>query len=253
MNVKKIRLACIIACTGIIITGCSLPMNTAEVNEAVKGVLQKIQDIDVGEVVIVQEDASESYETSATVAFKQYIGDEYSTRCAVYDTADGLSAMVTPQQDITYSRTTAGRYISTNPYLNRAGETALNIGTHFYIEYENKWYLCTGMLFQKESNECTQPEAVQTMEELLYKVCTPENYRKNVIEKNLDVDVKSIDTYVYNDELYIYIYDSYEQLKKVVNLDSRVIYAFDVWYAPEAVAKLQESYLPGGKPLEVVD
>lgn len=234
-------------CTVFLLTGCTLTAYTTDAPETLTSLMQKLESVEISDVIVTQEDAADSYATTATSAFLKYLGDAYSTRCTVYNTTDGLSTALKTKQTVTYSVTESGKYVKPNPYQKETGEKSFNLGEHYYLEYAGKWYFCTDILIQKEAVECTRPEADTTFYTLLNVVCTPENYRKNIIESSLAVDIKSIDTFVYNGEVYVYTYDGYGKLKQIINATTGEVYTFDVWYAPEDVATLIQECVQNNK------
>lgn len=240
---KRVITTCIalMMCFGT--TGCT-SIDTADVKKAVDEVTASLRDINVGDIVISQEASPEDFQGTATEKFLQHIGTAYSCRYSIYDSADGVKNAVTQAESVVYSCTDAGRYVSTNPYITVDGEKAYSLlSKHFFLESGNTWYACEGFLTTRNATQCDVPQEATLTEYLLKTVCTAENYRKNAVETNLSINIKCADAFLCDENVYIYIYDGYNNLSKIVNVTTGVAYAFDVWYAPEDVESMQQTYL----------
>lgn len=240
---KRILTACVVLALCVGTTGCT-SIDTADVKKAVDDVTASLRDINVSDIVISQEVSPEDFQGTATEKFLQHIGTAYSCRYSIYDSTDGVKNAVTQAESVVYSCTDMGRYVSTNPYITVDGEKAYSLlGKHFFLESNNTWYKCEGFLTTHNATQCDFPHEAALTEYLLNTVCTAENYRKNAVEANLSINIKCADAFLCDENVYVYIYDGYNNLSKIVNVTAGVAYAFDVWYAPEDVVGLQQKYL----------
>ena len=240
---KRILTVCIAMTMCIGATGCTSFDNTG-VKQAVDDVLTSLRDINVGEIVISQESSPEDFQGTATEKFLQHIGTEYSCRYSIYDSTDGVKNALMQAESVVYSCTDAGRYVCINPYITDDGEKAYSLlSKHFFLESGNTWYNCEVVLTKHSATPCEMPDATILTEYLLKTVCTAEHYRKNVVDANLSIDIKCADAFLCDENVYVYIYDGYNNLSKIVNVTTGVAYAFDVWYAPEDISGLQKKYL----------